>query len=214
MREILTLVSGLAWTLVYLTCIRRGFAGRTYCMPSAALSLNFSWECVYAVHGLTQPLDTQTVVDVVWAVFDAVILVTFVRFGRSELPAWLTRAQFLGWAVVLLALGFTLQLLLIEEFGTHAATRYSAFLMNVLMSALFVSFYVGRDGARGQSQVIAVGKLVGTLAATGVFGLLEHSGFITGLGVLCAVLDLVYVGLLAGDRDRTAPRRVGAHALG
>lgn len=202
MRDVLTLVSGLGWTVVYLSAIRRGLAERTYAVPSAALALNFSWECVYAVHGLAGPWELQTAVTVVWAVLDAVILVTFFRFGRSELPGALTRAQFASWAVLLLLLSFALQLLFIEEFGEHAATRYSAFLMNLLMSALFLSLHAARGGARGQSLAIAIGKLVGTLAATGVFGVLEDSLFIGGLGVACAVLDVLYVGLLLQDRSR------------
>ena len=38
MREILTLLSGIAWTVVYVACIVRGFRQRTYCMPAAALA--------------------------------------------------------------------------------------------------------------------------------------------------------------------------------
>lgn len=55
MVPLLTLISGLAWTIVYLDAIRIGFRDRTYAMPVAALALNFGWEAIYAVHDLAGP---------------------------------------------------------------------------------------------------------------------------------------------------------------
>jgi hypothetical protein len=206
MREVLTLLSGIAWTTVYVACIVLGFRQRTYCMPAAALALNFSWECVYAIHGLTAPASLQTAVDVVWAVADAVIVVTFIRFGRAELPGAPSRPRFAVWVVVLMAFAFVAQLLVVQEFGWHMGARFSAFLMNVTMSLLFLAFHAARGGVRGQSVLIAVSKGLGTLAATGVFGVLEHSAFVLGIGIACAVFDALYVAVLVIDRHPTVPR--------
>jgi hypothetical protein len=41
---LLTLISGLAWTIVYIESIRVGFRDKAYAMPIAALALNFAWE--------------------------------------------------------------------------------------------------------------------------------------------------------------------------
>ncbi|MGW7100013.1 hypothetical protein [Streptomyces sp. NPDC054838] len=81
----------------------------------------------------------------------------------------------------------------------HDATRYSAFLQNLLMSVLFLSLYTARRGRRGQSMVIAAAKWLGTLAPTVLFGVIEDAPFILGLGVLCSVFDLAYIALLARD---------------
>jgi len=201
----LALLSGAAWTVTYIACIVLGLRHRTYCMPAVPLALNFSWECVYAVQGLRQPFTVQTGIDVVWAVFDAVIIVTFLRFGRAEQPRLLPRARFLSWTVLLLATAFAVQLLFIHEFGPHAATRYSAFLMNVVMSIAFLGFWAARPARRGQSLVIAWSKFVGTLAATALFGVVEDSAFILGLGMICAVFDALYVLVLLhrADPDQT-----------
>jgi hypothetical protein len=43
MEPFLTLISGLAWTIVYIDSIRIGFRQKTYAMPMAALALNFAW---------------------------------------------------------------------------------------------------------------------------------------------------------------------------
>ena len=40
---LLTALSGIAWTIVYLDSIRVGFSQKTYAMPIAALGLNIAW---------------------------------------------------------------------------------------------------------------------------------------------------------------------------
>ncbi len=191
----LTLVGGVAWTVVYVDAIRIGFRQRTYAIPVAALALNFAWEVVYTVQGF-QDVDVQTFVTATWALADVVIVVTFFRFGRAELPGFVSRGLFVGWSVLLFGTAFAVQLLFLEQFGAHDAPRYSAFLQNVLMSGLFVAMFVARRGLRGQSRTIAVAKLVGTGANTVLFGPIEGSVFVLGLGILCAVLDAVYVWLV------------------
>jgi hypothetical protein len=192
----LTVVSGIAWTVVYIDAIRIGFRDRSYAIPAAALALNFAWEAIYAVRSVVTALSIQGVINIVWALADVVILYTFFRFGRSELPAWVTRNLFLGWALLLGVASFAVQLLFVAEFDWEAASRYSAFLQNLLMSGLFIAMFVARGGTRGQSLLIAVAKWIGTLAPTIVFGWFGNSPLVLGLGVLCSIFDLVYIGLL------------------
>ncbi|MCY1239986.1 hypothetical protein D9M72_528120 [compost metagenome] len=86
------------------------------------------------------------------------------------------------------------------EFGWDQASRYAAFLQNLLMSGLFIAMFVARGGPRGQSMLIAVGKWIGTLAPTVVFGWFGNSPLILGLGALCSVFDLAYIWLVLRAR--------------
>ncbi|MCJ0873443.1 hypothetical protein [Streptomyces sp. AP-93] len=199
MELFLTLVSGVAWTLVYVEAIRVGLRDRTYAMPVAALALNFAWESTYAVNEFRTGLSAQGVVNVVWAVADIVIVYTYLRYGRAELPRFVTRPLFAFWSVLVFASAFAVQWLFLAHFGAHDASRYSAFLQNLLMSGLFIALYASRRGPLGQSLVIAVAKWLGTLAPTFLFGVMEDAPFILGLGLLCAVFDLAYIALLAGN---------------
>jgi len=45
---ILTLISGIGWSVVYLGLINRGFKDKTYGMPLFALAFNIAWEFMYA----------------------------------------------------------------------------------------------------------------------------------------------------------------------
>jgi hypothetical protein len=191
----LVVLSGLAWSVVYVESIRVGLRDRTYAMPLAALALNIAWESTYAVHDLAGSVSVQGAINLVWAMLDLIIVYTFFRFGRSEFPT-LSGPLFLGWGVLVFASSYVVQWLFIDEFGWSKAAGYAAFLQNLLMSGLFIAMLVARRGTRGQSMLIAMAKWIGTLAPTIVFGLHEHSPFILGIGILCSVFDLVYIGLL------------------
>ncbi|WP_327283898.1 transmembrane-type terpene cyclase [Streptomyces sp. NBC_01205] len=213
----LTLVSGVAWTVVYVEAIRVGLRDGTCAMPVAALALNFAWESIYAVGAFTNGVSPQGVVNVVWAVADIAIIWTYLRFGRAELPEFVTRPLFAAWSVLVFGTGFALQWLFVAHFGTLDASRYAAFLQNLLMSGLFIALYADRRGPRGQSLVIAVAKWLGTLAPTLLFGVVEDSPFILGLGLMCSVFDLAYIGLLLRGRavpvPGPSPAPVGGRAV-
>jgi hypothetical protein len=160
------------------------------------LALKIGWEFIYGVRSLTGGDPLNAAVIVLWAVADTIIVYTYLRFGRRELPSFVSRPIFAGWSLLVLATGFVVQWLFVAEFGWHAAGRYSAFLQNLLMSGLFIAMFVARRGSRGQSLLIAVAKWIGTLAPTITFGVYEHSPFILTLGILCSVFDVAYIGLL------------------
>lgn len=203
----LTIVSGVAWTAVYVDAIRIGFRDKSYAIPAAALGLNFAWETIYAARSVATGVTVQGIFNITWGLADVVIVYTFLKFGRSELPAWVTRTHFIGWALLLGVTSVAVQLLFVVEFGWDSAARYSAFLQNLLMSGLFVAMFAARGGMRGQSLLIGAAKWVGTLAPTIVFGVYRNSPLILGIGVLCSVFDLSYVGLLwRAERSRAAIR--------
>jgi hypothetical protein len=198
----LTILSGVAWTVVYAEAIRLGFREHTYAIPAAALALNFAWEAIYASRSVATGISAQGVFNIVWGLADILIVYTFLRFGRAELPSWVTRRLFLAWAALLGGTSFAVQLLFVAEFGWDDATKYAAFLQNLLMSGLFIAMFVSRGSARGQSLVIAVAKWIGTVAPTIVYGSYGNSPLILGVGALCSVFDLTYIALLWRVRRR------------
>ncbi len=195
---LLTVLSGIAWTIVYIDCIRVGFKQKTYAMPIAALGLNIAWEWTYAVRDLAHDPQVQAWVNLIWAIADVVILITFFRYGRSEFPAFVSRPLFITSGIAIIVTSFLIQWLFIVEFGTEGmkAAQYSAFLQNLLMSGLFIAMFVARRGPRGQTLLIAIAKWIGTLAPTILLGFIYGSLFVIGIGLLCSVFDLAYIGLL------------------
>jgi hypothetical protein len=192
----LTVFSGLAWTIVYAESIRVGFRDKTYAIPVAALALNFAWESTYAARDLMTSVSIQAVVNLIWALADLGVVYTYFKYGRAELPGFVTKRMFAGWGVLIFAVSYALQWLFIGKFGARDASSYAAFLQNALMSGLFIQMVIARRGLRGQTLSIAVAKWLGTLAPTMLFGVIQPSSFILGLGMICSVFDLVYIGLV------------------
>jgi hypothetical protein len=216
MELFLTILSGVAWTIVYAEGIRLGFSDRTYAIPLAALGLNFAWEWVYGINGLFGPITAQAVINLIWALADVVIVYTFFRFGRAEFPT-LTTPLFVGWGLLVIGVSFAVQLLLIGEFGVNDAARYSAFLQNLLMSGLFLTMLWSRwlrraeaDPLRGQSVWIGVAKLVGTAFASAMayFTLPDYAGsaLLAYLYLTILLLDGAYVAALLVARRELALR--------
>jgi hypothetical protein len=194
----LTALSGLAWTIVYIEVIRLGIKYKTYAMPVAALGLNIAWEWTYAAYDLMHNPQLQAYVNLVWALADVLILYTFFRFGRREFPKLVSRPLFISWGIAIIASSFIIQWLFIAEFGIAGSksAAYSAFLQNLLMSGLFIAMFVARHGPRGQSLTIAIAKWIGTLAPTILFGFIGGSLFVIGIGLLCSIFDIAYIGLM------------------
>jgi hypothetical protein len=205
----LTAITGVAWTIVYIDSIRIGFKHKTFAIPLVALGLNFAWEATYSALDVKLVLADPSVmnfawmfVDLSWALADVIIVYTFFKFGRAEFPSFFSQRAFVSFAVLVFVSCFAVQWLFVAEFGESGAVRYSGFLQNLLMSGLFIAMFVARRGLRGQTLTIAIAKWIGTLAPTLIYGVLEGSRFLLGIGILCCALDLVYIGLVIWAKRR------------
>lgn len=199
----LMLISGIAWTLVYIACIRIGFRQKTFAIPFFALALNMAWEIWHGIFDLKElGPQLQIIINAVWGVFDIVILYTYFRFGKRYFPKNLHPNWFYVWSVTVLILSFVVQFAFIKEFGTILGGGYAAFLQNLVMSLLFISMFVQRNGMEGQSLTIAISKCIGTLAPTILFGIIGSNSMggpnfmMLLMGVLIFLLDTFYIYLI------------------
>jgi hypothetical protein len=199
---ILTVVSGICWTVVYIEGIRVGFKDRSYAIPFYALALNFAWELLHTIFGFRAGVSLQTLINAVWFTFDVGILYTYFKYGRKYFPRNLPAGWFTGWSMLGLLTAPCVEYAFIREFGVAVGAGYSAFLQNLLMSVLFINMLVKRGSSEGQSLYIAVNKWIGTLAPTILFGIVGDGGFPKGsflilvLGIFCSIFDLTYVWML------------------
>lgn len=222
---LLTIISGLCWTIVYIDGIRIAFRDQSYAIPFYALALNFAWEALYTYHGFRiNGVDAQNIFNAAWLTCDLGILYTYFRFGRKYFKAFRdhspataggtdrtdppvnagsTDFAFIGWGVLGIITAFAIQYAVLREFGVAKGAAYSAFPQNLLMSILFIPMLVRRGNREGQSLLIAVSKWIGTLAPTILYGVIGQGGFPRGsfliltVGLFCSVFDVLYIWLLA-----------------
>lgn len=196
-------VSGICWTLVYLLIIKRGFQDKTYGMPLWALAANISWEFLFAFV-LPSHTGVQRVIDIVWFLFDAVIVYQFLRFGRPSFHGTVLERYFYPMFVIALVVSFGFVSTMTLRFEpalppNRIDGRFAAFTQNLMMSILFVSMLINRNNLSGQSIYIGLLKLIGTLLPSMLFFLMVSSDiFLNYLYVAILAFDLLYVVMVYG----------------
>jgi len=190
----LTLISGLSWTIVYIDLINRGFKDKTYGMPLFALAFNIAWEFTFGFL-VVEGINLQRVVNVIWFLFDAVIVYTYFKYGRRDFPKTVERF-FISWSLVAFGIAFLTIYFTHFEFEDFWGARYSAFAQNLMMSVLFIGMLVRRGNVEGQSMYIAIFKWLGTLAPTIQMYVQTGSTLILILGIGCFLYDVIYIWML------------------
>lgn len=192
----LTLLSGISWMLVYIDCIRLGIKQKTYGIPLFALALNIAWEGLYSFLGLKLPIRIQTIVNIIWFIFDLIIVVSYFKYGKNDFPKS-AKKYFIPFSILTFASCLALQLAFYWEFGYSHGPIYSAFLQNVVMSILFIIMLFHRNSKKEQSMVIAVAKWLGTLAPSILMGVVQGINvYVITCGILCSIFDILYIILL------------------
>jgi hypothetical protein len=186
--------SGIFWTLAYLLIIRRGFLDKTYGMPIIALCANIAWEFIF---GFVYPHEPpQLYADIVWFLFDCVIVYQALRFGKSTLKGFLPKNAFYPAFALSLILSVTLILGITYEFQDWIG-RFAAFGQNLMMSVMFVAMLLRRDDVSGQSIYIAIFKMLGTILPCILFYSRFPASFLLNtLYVAIFIFDMLYLVML------------------
>jgi hypothetical protein len=192
--KVLTLISGISWSSVYLDIIQRGFRDRTYGMPLFALAFNLAWEFIFGFL-VDQGSSLQKVVNITWFILDVIIVYTYFKYGRRDFPKTLKKF-FISWSVMAFIIGFITIYFAHLEFESFWGAAYSAFAQNLMMSVLFIEMLARRNSVDGQSMYIAIFKWLGTLAPTIQFHLGTGSKLILVLGMGIFLYDVIYIGML------------------
>ncbi len=192
----LMIIGGIFWSLTYILIIRRGFKDKTYGMPLAALCANISWEGVFSfIYPHSPP---QLIINYIWFLLDVVIVIQFLKYGRSEFRA-LSNKKFYAMFIMALITGFFLVLFITDEFSDRKGA-YAAFGQNLVMSILFIAMLFRRDDLRGQSIFIALFKMLGTGISSLAFYLYQPvaqgSALFHFLFISIFIYDFIYTYLI------------------
>ena len=204
MEEILKLISGICWSTVYIILVINGFKYKSYGMPLVALGLNFAWEFFYSFYDFNiNDISLQRWINICWFTLDAIIVYQLFIYGRRHFPLPQIKQLFLPWTILIFASCFLIEYLFLMEFGRSSGAKYAAFLQNLIMSILFIDMIARRHDKREFSLAVAICKFLGTLAPTLLFG--SENTFILYIGLLCAVMDIIYIGLVVRLRREITP---------
>jgi hypothetical protein len=195
MEVILKLISGLCWSIVYIVLIYNGFRHKNYGMPFVALSLNIAWEFIYSFHDFDiHTISLQRGINIFWLVLDFLIVYQYFIYGKKYFENKFSSKLFLPWSLLVFVSCFIIEFAFLKEFPDGQGAKYAAFLQNLVMSILFIDMLLKRKNESEFSITVAIAKFFGTLAPTILFGM--ENRFILTIGLLCAVFDMCYIGLV------------------
>ena len=189
--------------------IRQGLLDRTYAMPFLALAMNITCEFLFTFVYPSVGGMMQEIINLIWFAADIAILAVFLKYWRSQYPRSLPKSYFWPMFAFTFVMVTPMMVATVSVFGRDDGSVYTAFVDNLIMSALFLSMLIRRGDRRGQSIWIAWGKLLGTLTAS-ISQYLCDPGNVLWLVIYIEILilDVVYVFLLSRapryQRDRLA----------
>jgi hypothetical protein len=198
---LLLITGGICWLITYLLIIYRSFKDKSYGMPFTGLALNISWEFLYGFAVVPVTAGLQTWVNRCWFILDVFIVIAYLRYGRNEWNEKADKRLFIPHFIFSVTAAFLLLYFSEQDFEKQAIT-YSAFLMNLLFSGLYIQMFFARKSLKGQSFGIAVFKMIGTGMNT-LYLLNGFTIFLQLTGLLCLVLDAVYLLLLFTRKRKT-----------
>lgn len=185
--------TAVGWVLTYLLAIRQAFVDRRVGIPAYLAAVNFAWE--FSLTFILEQTPAQRQIDVVWLVFDSVLLYQVFRYGRADHRSLSPRAftwsvvGVLVWAAVTVVLGA-------NEFHDTDG-MYTGMIIQVPLSAGFLLMLRRRGSSVGQSMPIATAKFVGSLfAGLAAFVLYPSHLLFLVLVPTYVGLDLAYLVLL------------------
>lgn len=220
--EALLLIGNAFWVLAYMATIVMGFRDRAYGIPLLAICLNITWEAFFFFNCPMVPpcgptligdcvcpsLDwpSRIIIDL-WAVLDATILYQLLRYGRPLQLIPEVRRYFYPLVAGLLLFGFAWHYSFISFFADVGGIE-DAWVINLIMSGMFILMLFLRPKLEGLSLAAAVLKMLGSaLNAVGLlltmpypFGHHQNYNFLYFLFASVFCLDLVYVWLLHARR--------------
>jgi hypothetical protein len=206
-------VGAACWLAAYVLVIVQGHKQATYGVPLLAVCLNFTWELMDSFF-LPDPVAIWKIIDRAWLLVDLVILSQLFRYGKAEQVWPEVRRAFTALLPLLLCLAFVGQYAWVTTFHDTLGIVL-AFVINLVMSALYLPFYFKRRGSgKGLSLPVAWLKMLGTaLSSLQCYFLiplihpvapsttrLGTYAFFHFLFVACFALDVLYVVLLSARR--------------
>jgi hypothetical protein len=159
--NVLSLIMTVAWVMVYILMIRRGFKDKSYGMPIAALCLNISWEFHYTFLAQIEP--AYRVANGFFFLFDAAVLYTCFRFGKEDCDWSIFKNNFVPFVIGILAGSFVVQQCFIRAFNDTYGTL-TAGMITPLYCTLMIVMLIRRNSVKGQSIYIGLAILFGDAA--------------------------------------------------
>ncbi len=208
------------WLYVYAKSIYLSYKQKVTCIPTFAVCLNFTWELLAStIFEDLMPIPLWLILERLWLVFDAVILVQVFLYGASTARTPSVKKNY--WAVIVG--GLIIGLLGHYTFASFCVYEPimlpDALVINLVMSLLFVQMFFQRPRGEGIDRSIAWCKMLGTQCNTVcmIWFVPAYYGdrpnmwpFMWFLAITIGVIDCFYIYLVTRGYDAVEAEAVTA----
>lgn len=192
------------WVICYVAVIRHALREKFLVIPAAAVVANISWEWLW---GFFYKPDMGLVVwwgYRIWGVLDVAILIFLYKYGSKQLLTATGKKYFPHAVTFGLIAWFASLYFFIGEGYDMAMGATSAYIINTMMSAVYIVMVVKHPEIRKFSFTVAWTKCLGTalnsvfmfIAPLTLYGAPDvpaKRGFLLTLCVLAFILDVVFL---------------------
>ena len=192
----------LLWSIVYILVIRDAIRLKYVQIPGQIVSLNLAWEflAAFAFHSIAGKLMNYGFI--LWFGMDVVIFGLTLRYGQRQVDQGLQEKYFNVIVIGTLFMALTLFYLYFDEGPLEQHYAMAAFMINLIMSAQFLTNLLRLGVSKFMSMKVAWIKMLGT-AITTVSVLLSNNplGVVIAMGIFIFILDIAYIILLKKQKE-------------
>lgn len=194
----------ISWAIAYILIIRTAYRDKAPGLPMVAIALNFSWELL-ASFVFPNPVPLWHAFDRLWLVIDVIIVIQLLKYGREYQRIPEIRRYFYPIVGIVFAMGFIGQYTFVADYPDRLGLVV-AFMINLVMSILFVFMYFDRrEHRKGISVGGAWAKMLGTAGTSiechYVVRMIDPElgglGFLTFVCVSIFLVDCLYIKLVS-----------------
>ena len=199
------------WVVAYVAIVKSALRNQFLEIPAGAVVANIAWEFVW---GFLYPNELGRFFSWgyrVWFFFDLGIVYMLFRFGDRQMGLPELKAIFRPACVFgIVAWAVGIYFFVGEGYDTGYGA-ISGYILNTMMSALYLVIILRHGHLYDFSLVVAWSKMLGTALLT-VFNFIvqPHNPYLLLLCLLTLALDLLYIGLFYAIRSGRAAALVSA----
>jgi hypothetical protein len=199
------------WVVAYVAIVKNALRNQFLEIPAGAVVANIAWEFVW---GFLYPNELGRFFSWgyrIWFFFDLGIVYMLFRFGERQVELPELKAVFRPACVFgVLAWAVGIYFFVGEGYDTGYGA-ISGYILNTMMSALYVVIILRHGQLYDFSLVVAWSKMLGTALLT-IFNFIvqSHNPYLLLLCLLTLALDLLYIGLFYAIRSGRAAALVSA----
>ncbi len=204
-QHVLFALGCLLWVVTYIVVIKAIRTHQFIEIPIVAVTANFAWEFLWSFVFMTDMGLLYVWGYRLWFFLDCYIIYGLFLYGYKQMQLPQMRGRSAVWILFSLACSFAMLYFYIDRYDAPLSHMgaYSGYILNVMMSALYIPLLLRMRSVGKFSRLAAWCKGVGTLLIS-IFCVLKFQDpFLISMCVVTTFLDAIYIYYIMDENVHT-----------